>query len=227
MRKFFRFTALLLALCCLFPRVKATSTKYVALTFDDGPVGKITERLLDGLKRRQVTATFFLCCYRITDHPELVQRMANEGHEMGVHGCSHKYFTQMSKKELTDEILCTKTAIQNLTGNSPKLLRPPGGLYNERVRQLAESEGFSLILWNVDPEDWDPARRAGTVKMVTERVKHGDVVLLHDLSYENVQNTLALIDNLHAKGFRFCTVSELAEIGKTPLLSGKIYTAFP
>lgn len=222
-----RMAVLLLCICFLIPKVQAQpSVKYVALTFDDGPAGKITQRLLDGLERRQVTATFFLCCYRVTEYPQLVRRMAEEGHEIGIHGCSHKYFTQMSKKDLQQEILCTKTAVENLTGISPALIRPPGGLYNKSVQKTAEEEGLAMVLWSLDPEDWDPKQRGKTVQRVAERAKHGDIVLLHDLNYENVQNTLALIDRLHAKGFRFCTVSRLAEMAETTLEPGGIYTAF-
>lgn len=227
MKVYRRIAAFVLCICFLMPKAQARQdVKYAALTFDDGPAGKITARLLDGLQRRQVTATFFLCCYRVTESPELVKRMATEGHEIGIHGCSHKYFTQMSEKELTQEILCTKTAVENLTGISPALIRPPGGLYNKTVQKIAEKEGLSMVLWSVDPEDWDPKQRGDTVERVTKRIKHGDIVLLHDLSFQNVQATLSIVDKLHAKGFRFCTVSELAELADADLLPGGIYTAF-
>lgn len=220
--------AVFLCLCFLMPKAQAQqNTKFVALTFDDGPAGKITTRLLDGLQERQVPATFFLCCYRVTQYPQLVQRMPMEGHEIGIHGCSHKYFTQMAKAELQNEILCTKTAVENLTGVSPALLRPPGGLCNKTVQQTAEEEGLSLALWSVDPEDWDPQQRSKTVQHVTERARHGDIILLHDLSQENVDAAFSIIDKLRSEGFQFCTVSQLAAMAESELLPGKIYTAFP
>lgn len=226
MGKWLRLAATILCLCFFVPQVQARNEQYIALTFDDGPAGKITKQLLDELKSRQIPATFFLCCYRVTEYPNLVQRMAEEGHEFGIHGCSHKYFTQMTKKELEGEILCTKTAVKNLTGVSPSLIRPPGGLYNEAVRQTAEQHGLSMILWSLDPEDWDPKQRGKTVERVTNKAKHGDIVLLHDLSRENVQAAVSIIDKLRAKGFCFCTVSQLAELAGKTMEPGKIYNAF-
>lgn len=219
-----RFAAFLLCLCCLiFPAEAKEETGYIALTFDDGPAGKITNKLLDGLAQRQVQATFFLCCYRVENYPELVQRMAKDGHETGIHGCSHKHFTQLSQAELQKELTCTGGRIEALTGVSPTLVRPPGGLYNDAVLQTAAENSLSVIHWSVDPEDWDPAQRTKTVKRVTEKVKHGDIVLLHDLSCANVQSALQIIDELHARGFRFCTVSQLAEMSGTELEPGKVY----
>ena len=228
MNRYRRIAALLLCLLCMIPRTKADDEpKYIALTFDDGPAGKITSRLLDGLSERNVPATFFLCCYRITQYPGLVKRMADEGHELGVHGCNHTYFTQLPKKDLQNEILCTAQSIKDLTGTVPTLLRPPGGLYNKTVRQTAEEHGFSVVLWNVDPEDWDPRQRNKTTDRVVNAAKDGDIVLLHDLSMENVDSILKIVDKLKKQGFEFLTVSGLAAMANCPLSPGEIYTAFP
>ena len=218
------FLAILLAFCLVQPA--AAEEKYIALTFDDGPAGKITNRLLDGLEARQVPATFFLCCYRVTQYPELVKRMAAQGHEMGIHGCSHKYFTQMSEKELENELLSTQAAIRDLTGITPILMRPPGGLYNKTVENTAKNQDLSVVLWSIDPEDWDRQKRSSTANHVLSRAKDGDIVLLHDLSRENVDAALQIIDGLKAKGFHFCTVSSLAQRREIPLSPGSIHTAF-
>ena len=225
MKKRLCLVALLLCFC-LLPRVQAEDEKRIALTFDDGPAGKITARLLEELEKRQVQATFFLCCYRVTQYPDLVRQMAENGHEMGIHGCSHKYFTRMTDKELQNEILCTQRAVEDLTGVSPMLVRPPGGLYNERVQKTARQHGLSMVLWSIDPEDWDPQKRSGAAKHVISRAKDGDIVLLHDLSRENVDAALAMVDALKRRGFSFCTVSQLAELTQTDLSPGSIHTAF-
>lgn len=211
---------------CLLPRPMAAEEKCIALTFDDGPAGKITSRLLEQLENRQVPATFFLCCYRVTQYPDLVKKMALNGHELGIHGCSHKYFTQMSETELENELLCTQTAIRDLTGITPVLMRPPGGLYNKAVEHTAQKHGLTVVLWSIDPEDWDPQKRSGTANHVLSRAKDGDIVLLHDLSQENVDAALQVIDGLKARGFTFCTVSELAQKRDIPLPPGSIHTAF-
>lgn len=100
-------TAISLAVSCV-PGAKAGNTKeaagYIALTFDDGPSGAITETLLDGLAARNVKATFFLCGYRIETFPEIAQRMAEEGHELGLHSNRHGYMQHMTKEEALDDL---------------------------------------------------------------------------------------------------------------------------
>ena len=86
-----RLLCLLAALAVLLPRGHAAEPRCVALTFDDGPSGALTERLLDGLAARGVHATFFLCGYRIDLYPELAARIAAEGHETGTHGDTHVF----------------------------------------------------------------------------------------------------------------------------------------
>ena len=82
-----RFFGIFLCFCILiFPVRGAEETKYVALTFDDGPSGRFTRRLLDGLQQRDVKATFLLCGYRLKDYPKEAQRIFREGHEIGLHG---------------------------------------------------------------------------------------------------------------------------------------------
>ena len=100
-------TAISLAVSCV-PGAKAGDTKEsqscIALTFDDGPSGAITETLLDGLAARNVKATFFLCGYRIETFPEIAQRMAEEGHELGLHSNRHDYMQHMTKEEALDDL---------------------------------------------------------------------------------------------------------------------------
>lgn len=227
MKKLRTCTFLLAMLCLLSGSIRAEEPKYAALTFDDGPAGRITSRLLDGLRERNLKATFFLCCYRMEQYPDLVRQMAADGHEIGIHGCSHTHFTKLKSDELKQELRCTASTIRRLTGSAPYLLRPPGGLYNENVRKLAEKEGLCIILWSLDPEDWDPAKRQKTAFLVADRIHNGDIVLLHDLSAENVKNALAAADSLTAQGWTFCTVSELAKKAGCSMEPGMVCTGFP
>ena len=106
-----RIAALVLALALFFSCASAAQagntreTKgYIALTFDDGPSGEITQQLLDGLAQRNVHATFFLCGYRIAQYPELAQRMAEDGHELGLHSDRHDYMQHMTKQEALEDL---------------------------------------------------------------------------------------------------------------------------
>lgn len=149
-----RLLCLLAALAVLLPHGHAAEPRCVALTFDDGPSGALTERLLDGLAARGVHATFFLCGYRIDLYPELAARIAAEGHETGTHGDTHSYFTSMSRAEVCRDLSEARRKLMEATGRAPTLLRPPGGLYDTAVLQQTACADLPVILWSVDPEDW-------------------------------------------------------------------------
>lgn len=219
MKKLF---SILLLLSLLVLPVSAQAPT-VALTFDDGPSGKFTRRLLDGLREREVKATFFLCGYRIKDYPGLAERMVEEGHEIGCHGFSHSSMETMSRRDIAEEI----SATLNLLPDNAKVrfLRPPGGESSVSVKQVAKAKQMPILCWSVDPKDWS-IHDAGVVKaQVVNCVKDGDVVLLHDMSSSSVSAALAIIDTLKARGFRFVTASQLA--GGAALRPGEVYYAFP
>lgn len=201
--------------------------KYIALTFDDGPTGELTARLLDGLRERYVPATFFLCGYRVVDFPELVQRMAADGHELAIHGWRHAYLHTMAREEVREELKGTGDLVEELTGIRPVLFRPPGGLCNETVMEEARDEGLAAVLWSVDPEDWNTHDVEKVVRRVLNKAGDGDILLMHDLSDSSVTAAFRVIDGLTAKGFQFCTVSELAAVRGKPLVAGEKYHRFP
>ncbi len=222
MRKLLIFT-----LVCLlaFPISAAPPEKYVALTFDDGPSGRFTRTLLDGLEERGIPATFLLCGYRMEQYPELVQRIYREGHEIGIHGYSHKCMGDMCLAELEKEISDCMCLLPE--GCEPVFLRPPGGKTSPKVCEAAANAGLSLLSWDVDPKDWATHRTEQVIASVVKQVQDGDVVLLHDMSDSSVRATLAIIDALQNQGYRFVTVSQLADLRGTTLVPGKVYSKFP
>ena len=217
------FLGSLCALMLVFPVRADAGARYVALTFDDGPSGRFTRRLLDGLQERDVKATFLLCGYRIEDYPAEAKRIAAEGHEIGIHGYSHDSMSTMPESRVMTEI--KKTAA--LLPGSAAFLRPPGGKYNDATCAAAQKAGLAILSWSLDPKDWACDDAATIVKRVVEQIKDGDVILLHDMSDSSVTAALRIVDQLEARGFRFVTVSELAEIKGRKLEPGKIYTKFP
>ena len=96
--------AIVLCILCLSPVAEASEEKYVALTFDDGPSGRFTRRLLEGLEARDAKATFLLCGYRLEQYGGLAAEMASAGHELGVHGYSHRDWRTLSRRNLAEEI---------------------------------------------------------------------------------------------------------------------------
>lgn len=221
-----RIPALLLILSLLvFPVQAADHTQYVALTFDDGPSGKYTRQLLDGLEERGVRATFLLCGYRMEEYPDITQRIFDDGHEIGYHGFTHKNMKTLSRRDIAAEIRDSQDLLPE--GCKPVFLRPPGGCCSDGVRQVAEARLLALLSWSVDPRDWATHDRLAIEKAVLGQVKDGDIVLLHDMSVSSVQAALDIVDTLQAQNFRIVTVSELAKLRSVRLKPGQVYTSFP
>ena len=220
-----RFIAILLCFCLLPVPVRASdSPKYIALTFDDGPSGRFTRRLLDGLAEREAKATFFLCGYRIKDYPKEAQRIYDEGHEIGIHGYSHNNMKNMSRRDIAQEIVDTRALLP--AGCRAVWLRPPGGCCSDAVRQVAQAKNLAVVTWSLDPKDWNTGSAAAIRGTVVEKARDGDVVLLHDMTDSSVDAALGIIDDLQSRGFVFVTLSELSRIkGVTPE-AGESYCSF-
>ncbi|MBQ2853992.1 MAG: polysaccharide deacetylase family protein [Oscillospiraceae bacterium] len=221
-----RMAAFFLILSLLVLPVRAAEPKqYVALTFDDGPSGKYTRTLLDGLALRGVHATFLLCGYRMEQYPEITQRIFDEGHEIGFHGFSHDSMREMSRRKIGQELMDSQALLPE--DCDPVFFRPPGGFVTDGIRQVAEVRGLSILSWSVDPRDWATDSTAEIEKAVLKNVKDGDIILLHDMTTSSVQAALDIVDVLQQQDFRFVTVSELARLRRTRLKPGQIYTRFP
>lgn len=197
---------------------------YIALTFDDGPSGPLSARLLDGLKARGAHATFFLCSYRIATFPQTMPRYLQEGHEVGSHGANHVMLSDCGSEKLASELDQANAAILKRAGVQPVLMRPPGGDYNKTVLSALADRGMSCIMWSLDPLDWKYRNKDTVVRNILAQVKDGDIVLLHDLYATSVDAALSVIDTLQAQGYRFVTVSELARIKGVTLQPGAVYT---
>lgn len=215
---------LLLGLVIL-PVRAAEDPKYVALTFDDGPSGKYTRSLLDGLALRGVKATFLLCGYRMEQYPDITQRIFDDGHEIGYHGYSHKTMQDMSRRSIGQELIDSMALLPE--DCDPVFFRPPGGIVTDGVRQVAEARQLAILSWSVDPKDWATTSVGNIETAVLKRVGDGDIILLHDMSVSSVQAALDIVDILQGQGYRFVTVSELAKLRKTPVRPGRVYDRFP
>ena len=208
----------------IIPVRAAEQEKLVTLTFDDGPSGRFTERLLDGLKDRNAKATFLLCGYRMKLYPRLTERIIEEGHEIGLHGYSHKSMDNMCKRNIEQEI---KRSLELLPEDyEVSFLRPPGGLYCPNVQSAAQEQDLSLLHWSIDPKDWATNNVDAIKKTVLNQVRNGDVILLHDMTDSSVKAALAIVDALQARGFRFVTASELAKLRNITLIPGQKYEQF-
>ena len=205
-----RIWSILLALLILAAPVRAAEDeKWVALTFDDGPSGALTERLLDGLAARDVKATFFVCGYRVAEYPEALRRIAAEGHEIGLHSEKHDYMQKMDYEAVLDDLTRCRAEVAECCGTQARLFRPPGGLYSETVLRASSELDLSVILWSVDPEDWKYHNADTVCKNILAGSYDGAMILVHDIYQTSVNGALAAIDKLLEQGYEFVTVRDL------------------
>lgn len=188
-----------------------TSQKLIAITVDDGPYPQATERILDVLREKEVRATFFVLGRSVETYPALVERTVQEGHEIATHGYSHRNMARLSAEECRQEWERTEKALSARGIAKPTLFRPPSGAYGDTLVRTARACGYRVILWDVDPRDWEGASTDTIVKRITEEVQAGSIILLHDGQYpiHNAEALRTVIDRLRAEGYSFVTVGEL------------------
>lgn len=178
----------------------------VALTFDDDPSPKYTPLLLDGLKERNVRATFFLLGKNVKENQELVQRMQAEGHLLGNHTYNHVQLNKIPETTARQEILKTNNEIYEATGKYPEYMRPPYGAWKKNMELCVE---MLPVFWDIDTLDWKSQNVDAILKAAGEEPEDGSIILMHDEYQTSVEAALLLIDRLKEKGYEFVTVDEL------------------
>ncbi|KNF07586.1 polysaccharide deacetylase [Gottschalkia purinilytica] len=191
--------------------------KMVTLTFDDGPNPVYTPQILDVLKKHNVKANFFVLGKHAEKYPDIILRMKKEGHEIGNHSYSHINVEKSSIEEIKAEIIKTQEIVKNITGENPKLLRPPYGLYNGKIINMSKEMDLKIVLWTYyqDPKDWSSPGVDHIVEIVTTKIKNGDIILLHDHNEKESHTVEALktiIPKLTEMGYEFVTISELLNL---------------
>jgi len=198
------------------------SGTYIAMTFDDGPSAQLTPKLLDILKERGIKATFFLVGKNVVEYPDIVRRMAEEGHEVGNHSWSHPALTKLGAEGFRKQIESTNDAIAKVTGKRPVLMRPPYGATSATLnKRLAEDYGLKVILWSVDPLDWKYRNSNRVYNTIVQNTQPGAIILAHDIHATTVAAMPETLDTLLGKGYKFVTVSELIAMEIPPQLVKK------
>ena len=178
--------------------------KLVALTFDDGP-SKYTNGLIDILNANNAHATFFLIGQNISANSDAVINAYESGNEIAIHTYSHTSFTNMTIEKVISEIDTTRNIIQELGVEPANLVRHPYGNLNET---LIDGINASLILWNVDTEDWKSRDVESIKSEVYEAISEGDIILFHDVYPTTIEAVRELLPEL-SNEYEFVTVSEL------------------
>lgn len=197
--------------------------KTVALTFDDGPNGSKTLRLVELLHQNKMHATFFMVGNRMATAPNVIKEVLKTGNEVGSHSYNHKNLTRLTKEELLEEEKSTNLIYKSITGQDLKLLRPPYGNVNDTMKQ---NLNLTFINWNLDTEDWRYRNTNHIYDSVINKVKDGDIILMHDLYETTIKAVEKLLPELYVRGFQVVSVSELANIKGQTLEVHKVYRSF-
>ncbi len=191
--------------------------KVVALTFDDGPDPQQTPQVLKILKQAQVKATFFVIGRSVEAFPKVAQQIVAEGHIIANHAWSHRYH-HFSAKAAAAEIDRTTAIIEKVTGQANYWFRPPGGRLDNGLVQYAQRDQQAVMMWSVDPRDWEPGRSSrGIQTTVVRQTRPGGIVLLHDGGGPRQATIKALpgiIADLKKQGYEFVTIPELLELSE-------------
>ncbi len=188
--------------------------KTLYLTFDCGyEHDNLTANILDTLKEKNVTATFFCTLDHIKSEPELISRMITEGHIVGNHSTTHPSFAEISRSKMAEEIEETENYLRENFGYCARYFRFPAGEYTENALDLIASLGYMSVFWSVAYNDWNVDNIQGkdyAVETVMSRLHDGAIILLHSVSRDNAEALGEIIDRARAEGYVFKSLEELS-----------------
>ena len=189
-----------------------TEEKVVYLTFDAGYENGNVARILDVLKEREVRAAFFILANLVKKNPELVMRMADEGHTVCNHTASHKDMSGADDATLLAELQSMEALYKERTGRElAHYYRPPEGRFSRRNLECLKKNGYKTVFWSFAYPDWNneqqmPAEKAKAI--ILDNIHNGAILLLHPTSKTNADVLGEVIDTLHREGYRFGTLDE-------------------
>ncbi len=185
--------------------------KYVALTFDDGPHQTVTDSVLNTLKEYDAKATFFMLGIQVDYYPSLVQRIAEEGHEIGNHTNTHPDLSKVDTSRISKELETTNQRIFEIIGRYPTGFRPPYGAYNDNLVTQATNYNLPIIMWSVDSLDWKTKNATSISHEILSMTTNGSIILMHDIHDATAAALPNVLKNLKNQGYSFVTVSQLLD----------------
>ena len=200
----------------------------VALTFDDGPDPTWTPKILDILKEKKAPAAFFVLGSQVQQYPDLLERIAREGHEIGNHTYTHQNLAEAGDEQISLELNATTRLIEAVTGHSTAYFRPP---YNSdgtpsqpgeiRALRLARDLGYLTVTQSIDPDDWERPGTEAILSRVKRQRSEGSIILLHDAGGDRSQTVAALpaiIDYLRMRGDKIVPLSEIINLPRDTVM---------
>ena len=187
--------------------------KVVYLTFDAGYENGNVAKVLDALKAEGATGAFFILGHVAEKYPELVRRMANEGHLVCNHTYSHKNLCGVAPETIREELTRLEDACRDGAGVSvAKYYRPPEGTFDEAMLTEVQKLGYKTVFWSFAYADWDNQKQPDPIaakKKILDNIHNGAVILLHPTSATNAAILGDVLRELKAQGYRFGTLDEL------------------
>ena len=162
----------------------------VALTFDDGPHPRGTPAVLEALAAAGARATFFLVGEQVERSPGLAAEIAAARHEVALHCHRHRNLLRLGPRQVSDDLLRALVAIGEATGRTPRLYRPPYGIFTAPALTLARYHGWEPLLWSRAGHDWTRwATPASIAARLTDCLRGGDILLLHDADHYSARDS--------------------------------------
>lgn len=187
--------------------------KDIYLTFDNGYENGYTEQILDVLKKEKVPAAFFVTGHYLQSAPELVERMAKEGHIIGNHSWHHPDMTNISDQKIEKELELVRAGTEKITGKKEMVyMRPPRGIFSERTMDIARQAGYTHVFWSLAFVDWNTDQQRGwkyAYDKITSQIHPGAVLLLHTVSKDNADALGKVIRDLKEEGYTFKSLDDL------------------
>ena len=190
-------------------RMRPTADKTLYLTFDDGPIPHVTNRVLELLAEHQAQATFFCIGHNAERYSQVLPRILRAGHQIGNHTQNHVNGWATSKSEYLSDVALGNKTLEKLLGESPQLFRPPFGRPGLRsIRQLTKN--YHVIMWDVLSQDYRTDLSVDSVcQNVLKHVQNGSIVVFHD-SAEAAPRMLPalerLLPELASQGYQFKSI---------------------
>ncbi|MFW6287441.1 MAG: polysaccharide deacetylase family protein [bacterium] len=181
----------------------------ISITLDGTWGADHTDEILEVLRENDIKTTFFFAGYWLEKYPEIVKKIAGEGHEVENHSYTHPHFNTLTRQQIEKELETTSDLIEELIGKRPRFFRPPFGEYNNRVINTINEMGYQVIQWSIDSHDWMEPGVDYIVDRVLGNASSGDIILMHNNAPDTAEALRRIIPQLKDKGLNIVPLSKL------------------